>query len=145
MNENEPDPVLGMPDCPAHITGEAKAEWNRLGKQMIAEGRMAVIYKGAFAAYCVAWGRWVYAEEQLREFGLVIKSPHGHLVQSPYLPIANKALAQMRALIGDPGISPTSQARVSTVEGAATVDPSEDFSEWLQPRRKHRFSRRREI
>jgi len=115
LNDAEPEAVAGLPECPAHLGAEARAEWARLGAQLVSEQRMALVYKAPFAAYCVAWGRWVEAEEQIQQFGLVIKAPSGYLVQSPYVAIANKAWAQMMKAVSELGISPTSQARVSVV------------------------------
>ena len=127
LNSNEPDATAGLPECPAHITGEARLEWDRVGQQMVTEHRMAVIYRAAFAAYCVAWGRWVEAETQVRESGMLITSPNGHLIQSPYLPIANKAWSQMMKAVAELGISPTSQARVSKVGESQAFDPFDEF------------------
>jgi P27 family predicted phage terminase small subunit len=115
MNEDEPEAVEGLPECPAHVTGEAKAEWERTGAQLIKEGRMALVYKAVFAAYCVSWGRWVEAEQEIQKFGMVIKTPNGHLAQSPYLPIANKAWDHMMKAVVELGIGPSSQSRVSMV------------------------------
>ena len=138
LNANEPTAVAGLPRCPSHIKGEARREWNRIGKRLVAERRMAHVFKAAFAAYCVAWGRWVEAERQLEEFGTVIMTNQtvdkegkpvggGNLVQSPYLAIANKAQQQMMKAISELGISPTSQAKVSTVKHGATVTRFEAF------------------
>lgn len=124
LNANEPDAVPGLPDCPPHLSDEATAEWHRMGSQLEAEGRVALVYKGVFAAYCQAWGRWVEAEEKLKEYGTVIQQ-QGMLVRSPYLGISEKAWAQMMKAIAELGISPTSQARVSVVHAlaAASEDP----------------------
>jgi len=127
LQDNEPAAGVGLPECPEHIVGEARAEWDRLGAQMVEQKRMAPIYGGVLAAYCVAWGRWVEAEKQIQQCGMVITTPNGHLAQSPYLPIANKAWAQMMKAIPELGISPSSQARVSTVGQAAEADPFAEF------------------
>ncbi len=127
LNENEPAAVAGLPKCPTHVKGEARREWHRIGKRLVAEKRMAHVYKAAFAAYCVAWGRWVEAERELEEFGTVIKTPQNFLVQSPYLAISNKAQAQMMKALSELGISPTSQAKVSKVKHGATVTRFEAF------------------
>ena len=75
-------------------------------------GLVTEVDKAALAGYCQAWARWVEAEEQLTRFGAVIKSPSGYPIQSPYLPIANKALDQMTRLLVEFGMSPSSRSRV---------------------------------
>ncbi len=138
LNPDEPVAVAGLPDCPAHVKGEARREWRRMGKRLVSESRMAHTYKAAFAAYCVAWGRWVDAEHQLEEFGTVILTNQqvnekgepiggGNLVQSPYLAVANKAQQQMMKALGELGLSPTSQSRVSKVKHPASVTRLEGF------------------
>ena len=117
LNQNEPKAVVGLPTCPKHLQGEARREWHRMGRKLKAEQRMALVYKAAFAIYCQAWGRWAEAEEKLAEFGLVITTKNGNLIQSPYLAIANKAMAQLQKALAELGISPSSQSRVSTVQG----------------------------
>jgi len=61
-------------------------------------GLISDLDRAAFAAYCQAWGRWVEAEEALKTYGLMLKSPSGFPVQSPYLAVADRALEQMRSL-----------------------------------------------
>ena len=111
---NRPDgsPPAKLPTCPAHLIGEARKEWFRIGRQLVTYGLVTEVDKAALAAYCQAWARWVEAEEQLSKFGTVIKSPNGFPVQSPYLPIANKALEQMTRLLVEFGMSPSSRSRV---------------------------------
>lgn len=116
LNTDEPEAVPGLPECPSHLTDEARKEWERMGAQLASEQRMALVYKGAFAAYCQAWGRWVEAETMLKEYGLVVKDRKGLLARSPYLAIADTAWSQIMKAVAELGISPTSQARVSTVK-----------------------------
>ncbi len=132
LNPNEPTAVAGLPRCPTHVTGPARLIWHRLGKQLVAERRMALVYEGAFAAYCVAWGRWVTAETALAKKpdaggGAVITSPNGHPMQSPWLAISNKAQQQMMKAISELGLSPTSSSKVSTVKHGATITRFDAF------------------
>ena len=124
---DEPDPVVGLPECPPHLDDEARAEWDRLGAQLVKENRMALVYKAAFAAYCMAWSRWVKGETALQEFGMVITTPNGHLQPSPYVSITRQAWDQMVKALSEMGLSPTSQARAATVTPAATVSPLQAF------------------
>jgi len=67
---HEPEPIPGMPPCPDHLGPDAKKEWALLGPQMVAEQRMAHIYSGVLALYCVAYGRWVEAEQHIAQHGI---------------------------------------------------------------------------
>lgn len=73
--------------------------------------------KAALALYCQAWGRWVEAEDYLKKYGVMVKSPNGFPMQSPYQAVANKAMEQMRALLTEFGMSPSSRTRPGSAGG----------------------------
>jgi len=113
LRQYDGGPPARLPACPPHVQGEARKEWFRLGRKLLEFGLVTEIDKTALAVYCQAWGRWLEAEEQLTRFGTVIKSPNGYPIQSPYLPIANKAMEQMTKILVEFGMSPSSRSRVS--------------------------------
>lgn len=115
LNEFEPKPDVEIPECPEHLDAEAKAEWGRIAPELAALGILTRIDRAALAGYCQAWSRWVYAEQQLAKFGVIVKSG-GALAQSPYLPISNKALENMRKFLAEFGMTPSSRSRVKTAE-----------------------------
>jgi P27 family predicted phage terminase small subunit len=82
------------------------------------------------ALLCTGWARWPEAEEQLRRFGIVIKSPSGYPIQSPYLSIARQAMAEVRSLLSEFGLTPDSRSRVST----ASQPEADPFETYLQRR-----------
>jgi len=67
----------------------------------------------ALAIYCDAYARWVEASDNIRQFGLILKSPNGFPIQSPYLAILNKAIEQMRAFVVEYGMTAASRSRVA--------------------------------
>lgn len=66
MNPDEPTPAPEIPDAPPHLSPEAREEWERLALELYELGILSTIDRAALAAYCQAYGRWVEAEEQLR-------------------------------------------------------------------------------
>jgi len=66
----------------------------------------------ALALYCEAYAEYMEASEHIRQHGLLLKSPMGYPIQSPYLAIRNKAAEQMRAYILEFGMTPASRSRV---------------------------------
>jgi len=131
-NMHEPEVTVGIPRCPAHLGAEAKREWRRVSVDLVGYGLLTKIDRAALALYCEAWGRWVEAEKALRTYGVMIKAPSGFPMQSPYLAIANKAMEQMRAMLGEFGMSPSSRTRVHAVP-----PPREDSAlEELRRRRR---------
>ena len=131
-NAQEPALPVEIPRCPAHLGAEAKREWKRVSRELAGYGLLTRIDRAALALYSEAWGRWVEAEEALRKYGVMIKAPSGFPMQSPYLAIANKAMEQMRAMLTEFGMSPSSRTRVHAVP-----PPREDSAlEELRRRRR---------
>lgn len=126
LNLNEPQ-FRGLPKCPAHLDKNAKAEWRRISKELAAIGLLAAVDRAALAAYCQCWSRWIDAEESIKKFGTVIKSPKsGYPVQNPYVGIANTALDQMRKFLIEFGLTPASRSRISIDLGTNTKEDSFD-------------------
>ena len=126
-NPNEPDTRPAIPRCPEHLGPEAKREWRRLAPQLARLGLLSKIDREALALFCQAWARWVEAEEALKRYGVMVKSPNGFPMQSPYLAVANKAMEQMRALLAEFGMSPSSRTRVHATPQIDEDDPMEQL------------------
>lgn len=118
MNPNEPRPEPEMPDCPAHISEVAKAEWARVAPRLLRLGILAEIDSAALAGYCEAYASWVDAVEKLRQFGKIVKAPKsGHPMPNPYVSIANQSLDHMRKFMQEFGMTPSSRSRIVGTAG----------------------------
>lgn len=124
-NPREVQPRRKMPSCPRVLQGEARREWNRMGRRLLNAGLLTELDGSALLGYCLAYGRLLDAEEKLREYGSVVKAPGGRLGHSPYLAIANKALEQMRAFLVEFGMTPSSRSRVQGAGGAGGAAPGD--------------------
>lgn len=100
-----------IPAPPDHLDAEARAEWDRLAPELLRAGLIALIFRGVLTGYCVAWSRHVAAERELLKTGLIVMSPNKFPIQSPYLPVSNRALEMMRAFACEMGMTPVSLAR----------------------------------
>ena len=125
LNPREPRPKVAVPPCPAHLTGEARLEWRRASRLLAQMGLLSRMDKAALALYCQAWGRWVEAEEGLKKHGVMVKSPNGFPMQSPYLAVANEVMEQLRALLAEFGMTPSSRTRLSVDPQGKEPDPLE--------------------
>ena len=129
LNQNEPQPRKqeSVPRVPEMLGEVGKREWLRVGRLLIDLGLLTDLDLTAFLLYCKTYERWLQAEEQLQLSGLLVKTPNGHQVQSPYLAIANKAMAQLKSISQEFGMTPASRSRVG-------VDPGNKdgrFADWL--------------
>lgn len=73
LNQNEPRPPEGDLDCPEHLTGEARNEWNRMAPSLAAIGCFKNVDRAALELYCTSYENWFIAynflEEKKRKFG----------------------------------------------------------------------------
>ena len=76
-------------------------------------GVLTTMDRAALAAYCQAYGRWVEAEERLRETPMLFKTPSGYVQQSPWLGIANKQLEIMGRYMVELGMTPAARSRLA--------------------------------
>ena len=106
--------VERLPPCPDHLNPPAAAEWRRLAGALQRAGAFTLFDRAALAAYCQAWGRWVEAEERLRETPVLFKTPAGYVQQSPWLGIVNKQLELMGRYMVELGMTPASRTRVAS-------------------------------
>jgi P27 family predicted phage terminase small subunit len=82
------------PTPPEHVADDdlAVAEWRRVAeKNPAADPALLEVYVAAYA-------RWRRSSDRVAETGDVVKSPGGYPMVNPYLDVARKASAEMRAL-----------------------------------------------
>ncbi|MGD9644433.1 MAG: phage terminase small subunit P27 family [Pirellulales bacterium] len=128
----EPEPALSVPECPDHLKGEARNEWDRMATELYSLGLLSNLDRAALAAYCVAYGRWHDAEEILRKTNVVLVAKGtGNMYPNPYLHIANKAMEQMHKFLTEFGMSPSSRTRVH----GKSDKPGDDFEQFLKKKK----------
>ena len=121
-NSAEPVPPEGVPDCPPHLSATAQEEWQRIAQALYDMGVLTMVDRAALAAYCQAYGRWVEAEEKLKETPVMLKTPSGYVQQSPWLSVSNKQMELMGRYMAELGITPASRSRVAST-GQAQQEP----------------------
>lgn len=116
---NVPQPPVPdhTPYVPRHLNDEARREWRRIVKLLMELGLYTEVDRAALAMYCQAWGRWVEAERELAKEGAVLTSCKGNLYQNPRLHVANKAWEQMRRILAEFGLTPSSRSRLVVSAG----------------------------
>lgn len=127
INQNEPKPEPIAPKCPSHLDKIAKREWRRIAPELERIGLLSRIDMAALAAYCQAYARWVKAEKAVQKHGMLIKTPNGYPVMSPFLLVASKAIEQMKSFLVEFGMSPSSRSRINIPGGEKEEDEFEAF------------------
>ena len=124
--DDEPEPEVCVPDPPEHLSEAAREHWQQVATELADAGILTRIDRDALGLYCEAYARWVHANQQIQQFGPLVKAPSGYPMQSPFLAIANKAFDQMRAMLTEFGMTPSSRTKVR-VERPDTGDPMDEF------------------
>jgi P27 family predicted phage terminase small subunit len=156
FNPNEPVPETEIPDCPPELSLMAKKEWLRITPLLEELGLVAKINRSSLAQYCVAYARWIKAEQMITKHGEVIMivkevrrgkmgSPKddkpGEVVadkiycvakESPWLKISLKWSQECRKFASEFGMTPSSMGRVTPMSDPKKKDDN-------KPKDKNRF------
>lgn len=111
LPKNEPKPTVEAPECPDHVTGEARQEWERIVPELLRLGLVSKLDRGTLAAYCILYARWIDAERKVSEGGAVVKV-HGQIIPNPYLSIATNTLKLMKSYLAAFGLSPADRSKM---------------------------------
>ena len=125
-NYKEPFPEVFLPDPPGYMKGTALEEWHRVSQEMYDLGMLTSLDRAVLEAYCVAYGRWVDAEDKVSKETLVLKSKDGQPYQNPFLGIANTAWKLVLKAASELGLSPTSRSRI------AANPPQKEVNKWAK-------------
>ena len=110
---------------------DLRKEWKRMALLLEPLGLLTEIDGEALELYCAARARWLKAEGVVRKKGEVTNAPSGYPIRNPYLSIANKAWEQMRRLLIEFGMTPSSRERV-TIKAKDTLAPLEKMRKRLE-------------
>lgn len=112
LNNQEPKPDVVIPECPDHLQGEARKEWNRITTELYTLGILTNIDRAALALYCAAWADYLYASNRVDEEGDVITSIKGGKYQNPWVGIKTSAMDRVLRIAAEFGMTPASRARI---------------------------------
>jgi len=136
LNGEEPKPKLEIPPPPDCLSAEAKAEWEYISGRLYAVGCLTEVDRGALAAYCQAYGRWVQAERALNECAKHDTASNGLLVdigkeqyrRNPLVAIANDAMAALVKYSVEFGMTPSARSRIHAQKPEETDAASRFFT-----------------
>jgi len=128
INDAEPLAPDDTPSCPDFLDEVAQEEWYRISEILSEMGLLSTADRAALAAYCTVYSRWVHAEEQVKKFGTIVKSPEkGFPMKSPYLTVADQAMETMRKFLVEFGLTPSSRSRIRVSGKSVAEDEFDTF------------------
>ena len=143
--EREPDARRGLPDCPRHLKGRARAAWAFWNEELASMNLDcrpdAMMLEGA----CVNYARAVEADAILADEGLVVTEPvitkQGDVVgerhkKHPAVEVSNAAWRQLRAFCSEFGLSPVSRTRLTIEKPDKNTQSIADLLSRPRPKRE---------
>jgi P27 family predicted phage terminase small subunit len=116
LNEAEPQPTAGVPECPDYLDEVARREWGRLTSILVAMKVLTEADYIALANLCQGYSTLMNAQKQLNKTGILYKSKSGYIQQSPLLGIIHTQTTIVNNMLREFGLTPSSRTRVAIAE-----------------------------
>lgn len=126
LNKREPKPRGNLYDAPDWLTDTQRVGW-AYAIESAPFGLLKRIDRSTLVAWVVAEDLHRQAAEKLNGGAMLIKTPNGMPVQSPYLSILNKQAMIMLKAASEMGFTPASRSRVEVSDDAQDQDPADRF------------------
>lgn len=126
LNKNEPKPTGNLYDPPDWLTEKQVEGWC-YAIESAPYGLLKRLDRSTLVAWVIAEDLHRQAVEKLNGGALLIKTPNGMPVQSPYLAIVNKQAAIMIKAASEMGFTPASRSRVEVDGGEQEEDPADRY------------------
>jgi len=112
-NQNEPIFTTEVPDKPDCLSAEAIVEWDRITKVFLEQEILTQIDMAALAMYCQSYARWKAAEKKIPN-DKICWMKNGEIVTNPFLKIARNAFQDLKVMLSEFGMTPSSRNGVSS-------------------------------
>lgn len=126
VNKKEPKPRGNLYDPPEWLTETQRKGWE-YAIESAPFGLLKRVDRSTLVAWVVAEDLHRQAAEKLNGGAMLIKTPNGMPVQSPYLSIINKQASLMIKAASEMGFTPASRSRVEVDGGEQEEDPADRF------------------
>lgn len=121
--KNEVKAKPAVPNPPAAMSKEAKAEWKRVVKELDALGLIAKIDRAALSILCNAWSDYVEARAKLKKTGKTFTNEKCEIKPHPFVKIQNDAAALWHRMCKEFGLAPASRAGLQPTGKPKAIDP----------------------
>ncbi len=113
-----------MPSCPDWLDADAHDEWDRVLVALESMGIVGATDYAVLVGYCESWSQYKMAVEMIARTGSLHKPKEdGEIRRNPVVFILKDAREAMLKFARELGLSPSSRASVTVVEGGKATDP----------------------
>ena len=130
MNKDEPEvkALSGTVPPPAILSERGLEFWDDLSRQLTSIRVMSESDIAGLAMLCEVTADWNEANNKVKELGMVIEDRFGVPQQSPWLMASYKCAEQMRKMLMQFGMTPSSRAGVKAIGKAEKGNTFDQFS-----------------
>lgn len=126
LNKREPKPRGNLYDPPEWLTDQQMVGW-RYAIETAPLGLLKRLDRSTLVVWVIAEDLHRQAVEKINGGAMLIKTPNGMPIQSPYISIINKQASVMLKAASEMGFTPASRSRVEIDGGNAEEDPTDRF------------------
>jgi P27 family predicted phage terminase small subunit len=112
----------GVPVAPDWLEPEAREVWDRVAPSLDRLDLLKPDDRENFAAYCMAWSRFVAASKTHIREGMFLKHKNGVPFTNPAVREAEQAAAQLLRLAQQFGLTPAAEINLAKPRKAVTSD-----------------------
>lgn len=113
--------LSGRPKCPKYLSGEARAEWQRVVRLLAERGTLTRADAPSLELYTMTYASWRRCQEEIQRDGPIAEvvvldssgAPHTVRKQSEASKLAAKLASQMRQLLKEFGSTPSSREKAT--------------------------------
>lgn len=113
LNADAPTAPRGAPEKPTILDGYSAEEWDRITGELGELGVLARTDRAAITLYCLTYGRYRDALDEVESYGLTSTTASGGTKTSAHVGVLERAEATMIKLLSEFGLTPTARNRVS--------------------------------
>jgi P27 family predicted phage terminase small subunit len=124
-----------LPAAPRHLSPIARAEWKRLGRELLEVGLVSEVDRSAFAVYCQEYARWVEVEQKIAERGydgIISFGLRGEQLTA-LVKLSNQCIKNMTVMMREFGLTPSARmtVRIAPKHGSSKdkTGPSRFFAD----------------
>lgn len=129
-------PGIEIPDCPTHLSVEAKKEWKRITPELLKMRIITQVDRATLEVYCENYALWIQACKAINDnqkkhksddgAGLIDLTPNGFKQMSVWLQIRNRAAQEMRSAAAEFGMTPANRVKIQQAQVPEQNDLFED-------------------
>jgi P27 family predicted phage terminase small subunit len=138
LNRHEPRPDPASGECPRWLDRLGREFWKLYAPRLMRNGLLSELDEAKLAMAAERWSTYRRAVAKTKRH-LTQDSPSNGTAPKPEIAIARQAFNDLRLLLAEFGMSPSSRASLETEPPAAPTDPLEEF----RARRAARATRQR--